>query len=86
VTGRPGADTGAERPRISFRRFCVDCITHDAETLKLAAARHGEDHVLFGSDWPFSMGLPEPHKQLLDVDPSLRRQIFQANPKALALL
>ena len=85
VTGRPGADTGVEKPRFSFRRFCVDCIAHDAETLTLAAARHGEDHVLFGSDWPFSMGLPEPHKQLADVDPSLRRRIFQDNAVALAL-
>jgi aminocarboxymuconate-semialdehyde decarboxylase len=86
ATGRPGADTGAEKPRISFRRFCVDCITHDAETLRLAAARHGEGHVLFGSDWPFSMGLPDPHKQLADVEPRLRRRIFQDNPMALALL
>jgi aminocarboxymuconate-semialdehyde decarboxylase len=85
VTQRPGADTGAEKPRISFRRFCVDCITHDADTLSLAAARHGEDHVLFGSDWPFSMGLPEPHRQLADVDPVLRHRIFRDNPKALGL-
>jgi len=32
------------------------------------------------------MGLPEPHKQLADVDASLRRRIFQGNPKALGLL
>jgi aminocarboxymuconate-semialdehyde decarboxylase len=86
VTGRPGADTGAEKPRVSFRRFCVDCITHDAATLALAAARHGEDHVLFGSDWPFSMGLPEPHRQLADVEPGLRHRIFQQNPRTLRLL
>jgi len=86
VTGRPGADTGAERPRASFRRFCVDCITHDAATLKLAVARHGESHVLFGSDWPFSMGLPEPHRQLADIEPTLRRRIFQDNPGRLGLL
>ncbi len=57
ITGRPGADTGAERPRRAFRRFCVDCIAHDVEALELAAATHGQDRVLFGSDWPFSMGL-----------------------------
>jgi aminocarboxymuconate-semialdehyde decarboxylase len=86
VTGRPGADTGAERPRLAFKRFCVDCIAHDADALRLAAAMHGPDRVLFGSDWPFSMGLPDPHKQLADVEPALRRRIFSENPKTLRLL
>jgi aminocarboxymuconate-semialdehyde decarboxylase len=81
VTGRPGADTGAQRPRLAFKRFCVDCIAHDADALKLAAAMHGQEHVLFGSDWPFSMGLPDPHKQLADTDAGLRKLIFQDNPR-----
>jgi aminocarboxymuconate-semialdehyde decarboxylase len=85
ITGRPGADTGAERPRVAFKRFCVDCIVHDADALRLAAAMHGQERVLFGSDWPFSMGLPDPHKQLADTDALLRRRIFQDNPKALGL-
>jgi aminocarboxymuconate-semialdehyde decarboxylase len=85
ITGRPGADTGAERPRVAFKRFCVDCIAHDADALQLAAAMHGQERVLFGSDWPFSMGLPDPHKQLADTDALLRRRIFQDNPKALGL-
>lgn len=81
VTGRPGADIGAEKPRVAFKRFCIDCIAHDADALTLAAATHGQDHVLFGSDWPFSMGLPEPHKQLAETDAGLRRLIFQDNPR-----
>ena len=85
VTGRPGADTGAQKPRLAFKRFCVDCIAHDADALKLAAAMHGAEHILFGSDWPFSMGLPEPHRQLAEIDASLRRRIFSENPKALGL-
>jgi aminocarboxymuconate-semialdehyde decarboxylase len=85
ITGRPGAATGAERPRVAFKRFCVDCIAHDADALRLAAAMHGQERVLFGSDWPFSMGLPDPHKQLADTDALLRRRIFQDNPKALGL-
>lgn len=80
VTGRPGADTGAEKPRLAFKRFCIDCIAHDAGALQAAAAMHGQEHVLFGSDWPFSMGLPDPHKQLADTDAGLRRLIFQDNP------
>jgi len=83
VTGRPGADTGAERPRQAFRRVYVDCICHDTDALILAAAIHGEEHVLFGSDWPFSMGLGEPHAQLADTAPDLRQKIFSANPVRL---
>jgi aminocarboxymuconate-semialdehyde decarboxylase len=86
LTGRPGADTGAQKPRLAFRRLCVDCITHDPAALRLATEIHGEGHVLFGSDWPFSMGLPDPHAQLSDTDPALRRKIFHDNPVALGLL
>jgi hypothetical protein len=31
------------------------------------------------------MGLPEPHKQLADLEPGLRRRIFRDNPQALGL-
>jgi hypothetical protein len=34
-------------------------------------------------DWPFSMGMPEPHAQMADIDPALRRRIFCDNPKGL---
>ena len=72
MTGRPGADTGARPPREVFRSVCVDCICHDDDALQLAAAAHGEENVFFGSDWPFSMGLPNPHEQLAGVEPALR--------------
>jgi aminocarboxymuconate-semialdehyde decarboxylase len=81
TTSRPGADTGAQKARLAFKRFCIDCIAHDAGALQAAAAMHGQEHVLFGSDWPFSMGLPDPHKQLADTDSGLRRLIFQDNPR-----
>jgi aminocarboxymuconate-semialdehyde decarboxylase len=83
LTGRPGSDTGAWPARRAFRRFCVDCITHDRAGLELAAATFGEDHVLFGSDWPFAMGLPAPHAQLADVPTDLRRRLFDDNPARL---
>lgn len=83
VTGRPGADTGAERPRQVFKKVSVDCICHDPDALGLAAAMHGEDNVYFGSDWPFSMGLPEPHAQLAGVSPGLKRRMFEDNPRRL---
>lgn len=86
VSGRPGADTGAERVRHAFKRFCVDCITHDADALTLALAIHGEGNVLFGSDWPFSMGLPDPHAQMADVPAQVRQKIYCDNPADLGLL
>lgn len=82
-TGRPGANTGAQPVRQAFRHFCVDCIAHDPAALNLAAAIHGADHIYFGSDWPFGMGLPDPQGQLRDVDSALRRQILVDNGKRL---
>ena len=55
-----GADKSGERPLDSFRRFCADCITHSAAALAHAADVFGDDHVYFGSDWPFPMGLMDP--------------------------
>ncbi|MEQ1806829.1 MAG: amidohydrolase family protein [Burkholderiaceae bacterium] len=83
ATGRPGADLGGEGVRRGLRRFCVDCITHDPAALQLAAAVHGSDRILFGSDWPFEMGLFEPHTQLAGVDAELLQGIMVENPPRL---
>jgi aminocarboxymuconate-semialdehyde decarboxylase len=82
-TARPGIDTKVEPPRVAFKRFCVDCITHDPAGLELAAATFGHDHILFGSDWPFSMGLTEPQKRLSEFDEALARRIASDNPDEL---
>jgi aminocarboxymuconate-semialdehyde decarboxylase len=85
---RPGADTGAPPMTTAFRHFLVDCITHSEAALDLVAETFGRDHVLFGSDWPFSMGLTEPHAQLATVAPALRSRILAADPeqKSMAAL
>lgn len=82
-TDRDGTYLGGEKVRTALKRFCVDCITHDAEALALVAATFGPDRVLFGSDWPFDMGLPDPHGQLQGVSEQLRQSISSANPEAL---
>ena len=82
-TGRPGAYAGGEKVRHALRRFHVDCITHDPAVLDLIAATFGADRVLFGSDWPFDMGLCDPHRQLAHVDDELRVRIFADNAEAL---
>jgi aminocarboxymuconate-semialdehyde decarboxylase len=86
ATGRPGAEKHKTSLMGQFRRFCVDCIVHDRDALKLACEVHGAEHVLFGSDWPFAMGMPEPHAQLAGIDGALRQRIFDGNARALGLL
>lgn len=82
-TGRPGAYLGGEKVRQALRRFCVDCITHDAASLQHVAGTFGASRVLFGSDWPFDMGLADPRRQLEGVEPGLLELIFRRNARAL---
>jgi aminocarboxymuconate-semialdehyde decarboxylase len=83
-TRRPGSQRdGVEPTTTSFRRFCADCIAHGASALDAAADTFGEDRILFGSDWPFVMGLPEPAAQLKDVPEALRRRIHASDPSKL---
>ncbi|HUT48797.1 MAG TPA: amidohydrolase family protein [Alphaproteobacteria bacterium] len=82
-TARPGIDTTRAPPADLVRRFSVDCILHDAGAIAVAAQTVGESNVLFGSDWPFPMGLPEPHRQLASLAPKLRRGILSENASAI---
>lgn len=83
ATGRPGVDTQVEAPAKALRRFCVDCIAHDDTLLDLAASVFGEERIVFGSDWPFPMGVIKPHEQLAGLSESRRRAIFCDNPTRL---
>jgi aminocarboxymuconate-semialdehyde decarboxylase len=47
-------------PLQAARRFYTDCIAHHPAALALARNVLGDDKVLFGSDWPFPMRIPEP--------------------------
>jgi len=82
-TARPGIETKAASPRKMFRNICVDCITHDADSLLLAEQVFGPSQVVFGSDWPFPMGLMEPHEQMKLIDVNRRQRIFCDNPERL---
>jgi aminocarboxymuconate-semialdehyde decarboxylase len=83
-TARPDIDTKRLSPKNVFRNVCVDCISHDAASLALAEQTFGEGNVVFGSDWPFPMGLIEPHAQMASLDQARRRRIFCDNPDRLA--
>ena len=82
-TKRPGVDLSLPSPRTAFRGLFVDCIAHDAQALALSASVFGSTKILFGSDWPFPMGLPKPHEQLADVDPELLNSIRIENSRLL---
>ncbi|MGJ7498084.1 amidohydrolase family protein [Variovorax sp. RT4R15] len=58
-TRRPGVNHDVERPLQAARRFYADCIAHHPGVLSLAKDVFGPTHILFGSDWPFPMGLPD---------------------------
>jgi aminocarboxymuconate-semialdehyde decarboxylase len=83
ATARPGIDTKAASPRKMFRNVCVDCIVHDPDALALAEQVFGPSQIVFGSDWPFPMGVVEPHSQMAAIDPARRRRIFCDNPDRL---
>ncbi|HEV2508410.1 amidohydrolase family protein [Bosea sp. (in: a-proteobacteria)] len=83
-TSRPGVDTSVEAPAKALRRFCVDCIAHDPALLDLAQSVFGADRIVFGSDWPFPMGLMKPHEQLVALSDECRRAIFCDNPEKLS--
>jgi aminocarboxymuconate-semialdehyde decarboxylase len=70
-------------PREAFRRFCADCITFSPTALGHAAAVFGADRILFGSDWPFPMGLMSPHAALAEAEPEIKRSMFADNPARL---
>src|SRR5690606_17368882 len=82
-TGREGSYLGGEMIRQAMRRFCVDCITHDAASLDLVADAFGADRILFGSDWPFDMGLGDPERQLSGVNEQLKERVLRENGRPL---
>ncbi|MBR0751297.1 amidohydrolase family protein [Bradyrhizobium jicamae] len=78
-TDRPGIDTALPSPRTALRNLTVDCVIHDSDALRLAQTVFGPDRILFGSDWPFPMGLMRPHEQLASLSKTERERILGAN-------
>lgn len=83
ATARPGIDTDRPAPSRLLPRLYVDCICHSEAAATLAEATVGSGNVVFGSDWPFPMGLIEPHRQLQDYAPDRRRRYLADNPGRL---
>jgi aminocarboxymuconate-semialdehyde decarboxylase len=82
-TVKATGDGKSGAPRDGFRRFCADCITHSPSALAHSAAVFGNDHIFFGSDWPFPMGLLSPHTALAEAGSLLKQAMFADNPRRL---
>ncbi len=78
-TSRPGVNTDAIPPDALLGRIHVDCICHGDAQLALAEQAFGFSNVLFGSDWPFPMGLLEPHGQMAAAPLARRKRIYIDN-------
>lgn len=50
---------------------------------RLSEAVFGENHLVFGSDWPFPMGPVDLDEQLVRLNPDRRQRIAQINPARL---
>jgi aminocarboxymuconate-semialdehyde decarboxylase len=55
-------------PRDYLGKFWVDCITHDADTLKFIIDKVGSEKVCLGSDYPFPLGDLEIGKFIEDMN------------------
>lgn len=82
-TARPGVDTTRQAPLQLLRGIYADCICHNETAAALAEEAVGGGNVLFGSDWPFPMGLTEPHRQLQGYAPERRNRYLADNPRRL---
>lgn len=83
ATARPGIDPSGPSPMQQLPGVHVDCICHSESAAILAEATFGQEQVLFGSDWPFPMGLIEPHAQLQDFAAERQLRYKTGNPRQL---
>ena len=83
ATARPGIDTTRPAPSQLLPQIYVDCICHSEAAATLAEETVGSGNVLFGSDWPFAMGLIEPHQQMQGYAADRRKRYLADNPDRL---
>lgn len=77
-----------EAPSAQARRFYVDSLVFDTETLRRLVAVFGEDRVLLGTDYPFNFREKEPVARVEEAfaDAGLRERLTHANARAFLAL
>lgn len=78
-TSRPDMKLDAKPPEAMASRIFADCICHGRAAFDLAEQTFGTSNILFGSDWPFPMGISEPQAQLSTLSTEQRRRVLQSN-------
>ena len=83
ATARPGVDLSLEKPSRLMNRVHVDCICHSEPATFMADRTFGPKNVVFGSDWPFPMGLMNPREQLKALGQDRLQRYLSDNPRKL---
>ncbi|PSK89663.1 aminocarboxymuconate-semialdehyde decarboxylase [Murinocardiopsis flavida] len=83
ATGSPGVAPLDEEPSAAVRRFYVDALAHEPAVVDLAAAVIGTDRIVLASDWPFPMGVDDPHTAVAHLPAADRERIARTNPAEL---
>jgi aminocarboxymuconate-semialdehyde decarboxylase len=73
------ASTSPELPSRQAARLWCDSLTYNPAALIAAVATFGENHIVFGSDYPFP-AMPEPIDEIVaDLPADLHRRICRTN-------
>jgi aminocarboxymuconate-semialdehyde decarboxylase len=73
------ASTSPELPSRQAARLWCDSLTYNRAALIAAVATFGENHIVFGSDYPFT-AMPEPIDEIVaDLPADLHRRICRTN-------
>jgi aminocarboxymuconate-semialdehyde decarboxylase len=81
--GRPEIPRLALKPEAAVRRLYVDSIAHSKAALSLAVEIMGEDKIVLGSDWPYSMGASNPWGSIEHLPSTLQSRIGYDNARTL---
>lgn len=79
---RPGIPRLAISPGQALRCFFVDNLVHSPAVLALLTAVVGDDRIVFGSDWPFPMGVSAV-RPVEGAGAMLQERILKANVRGL---
>ncbi len=70
-------------PKSYFKKFYVDSLVHDIQTLNYLLENVGEDHICLGSDYPFPLGEETPGSMVAEsrLSQQTKDKILVHNPK-----